>query len=285
MTSRTNNLEEKVYRSDSHYSVFKILKDSFIGYAQSFYLAKQLAGRDIKAMYRQSLLGIFWAVAPVIMNAAVWIFLQTTGTVQLSDTGIPYPLYVIIGTTFWAVISECLMLPIDTINANKSVITKINFPKEGLITLGILKLGFNLFIKLILLVAFFFIFGVVPTETLIYFIPLLLLTIILFVSLGMMISPIGVLYNDIGKGLPILLQLLMYITPVVYATPKVGFMKELMSWNPLSYIISSLRNSLVGGDIDLGFIIGLTIVSIFIALFVMIIFRIAMPIITERMSA
>ncbi|MBX2931819.1 MAG: ABC transporter permease [Chitinophagaceae bacterium] len=285
MQEHQRTLEEKVYKSNNHYSVTKIIKDSLNGYAKSFYLAKQLASRDIKALYRQSLLGFFWAIAPVIMNAAVWIFLQSTGTVRLSDTGIPYPVFVILGTTFWILISECLLLPTETINANKSIITKINFHKEALITLGILKLGFNLLIKLGLVVVFLCIFKILPSASILFFIPVLLFTVIAFVSIGTIISPIGVLYNDIGKALPIAMQLLMYVTPVVYAVPKSGIMKLLMSWNPLSYIIINIRNSLTGGSVDVLFIVLLGIAAIVLALIAMLIYRIAMPVITERMSA
>src|SRR5688572_25712970 len=101
-------IETKIYKSTRSYSLSKILKESLNGYKQSFYLAKQLAKRDVKAQYRQSVLGIFWAFAPVLMSAAVWIFLNLTGTVKVAETKVPYPLFVIIGTTLWSVFGECL---------------------------------------------------------------------------------------------------------------------------------------------------------------------------------
>jgi len=282
---QTKILEERVYKSNSTYNIFQVLKSAIKGYRNSFFLGKQLAIRDIKALYRQSILGIFWAIAPVLMNAAVWIFLQGSGTVNLSNTGMPYPVFVVVGTTFWALLSECLLLPTEVINTNKSIITKINFDKEALITLGILKLLFNLVIKLLLVIAMLFIFKVIPSITIVYFIPILILTIITFVSLGIIISPIGVLYNDIGKALPLFMQVLMYITPVVYIVPQSGIMKFFMNINPLSYVILNLRNSITGGSIDILFIVILTLVAMFITVIAMIVYRVAMPIITERMSA
>jgi lipopolysaccharide transport system permease protein len=282
---QTKILEERVYKSNSNYNIVQVLKSAIKGYQTSFFLGKQLATRDIKALYRQSILGVFWAIAPVLMNAAVWIFLQGSGTVNLSNTGMPYPVFVVVGTTFWALLSECLLLPTEVINANKSIITKINFDKEALITLGILKLLFNLIIKMILVIAMLFIFKVIPSFTIVYFIPILMITIITFVSIGIIISPIGVLYNDIGKALPLFMQVLMYVTPVVYVMPQTGIMKFFMSINPLTYVILNLRNSITGGSIDILFIVILTLVAMFFAAIAMIVYRVAMPIITERMSA
>jgi lipopolysaccharide transport system permease protein len=278
-------LAQKYYTSNSNYSLLQIIKSSLNGYKQSFYLAKQLATRDIKAQYRQSLLGIFWALSPVIMSAAVWIFLQGTGTIKLSSTNIPYPLYVVIGTTFWSVLVDCLLMPTDIINSNKSIITKVNFQKEALITTGIIKLFFNLIIKLGLVIILLIIFKQTPSASVIFFIPLLLFVLTLFISLGIIISPFGVLYSDISRGITVVMQLLMYFTPVVYALPKSGFLKLVMMYNPLSYIIVNVRNSLTGGDVSLWFIIVLAGISFFLSFIAMIIYRISMPIITERMSA
>lgn len=285
MQSNKYLLTQKHYTSNNTYSLLDIIINSLKGYKQTFYLAKQLASRDIKAQYRQSLLGIFWALSPVIMSAAVWIFLQGTGTIKLSSTNIPYPLYVVIGTTFWSVLVDCLLMPTDIINSNKSIITKVNFQKEALITTGIIKLLFNLIIKLSLIIVLFILFKQMPSASLLLFIPLLLLTLMLFISLGIIISPFGVLYSDISRGITVVMQLLMYFTPVVYASPKSGFLKLIMAYNPLSYIIVNLRNSLTGGNVSLWFIIVLAGISFFLSFVAMIIYRISMPIITERMSA
>ncbi len=279
-------LEEKVYKSNSHQKLNKIIKDSLAGYVGSFYLARQLAGRDIKALYRQSFLGFFWAVAPVVMNAVIWIFLNTTGTIKLSNTGIPYPLFVIIGTTFWTLISECLLLPIATVNENRAIITKINFQKEALIMSGLLKLGFNLLIKLALVIVFLFVFKAKLSFSLLFFIPVLIVSIMAFVSIGIIITPLGVLYGDISKAIPIAMQLLMFLTPVVYTTPRMGIMRQIIKWNPLSYIITNLRNTLTGISVEnWAFMLCFAVVAVLLTLLGMVIYRVSMPVITERMSA
>lgn len=279
-------LETRVYQSAKNYSISSVVKESLQGYKQSFYLAKQLAKRDISAQYRQSILGVFWAIAPVIMNAFVWIFLNGTGTIKLAQTSIPYPLYVIIGTTLWAIFTDCILLTITSVNANKSIITKINFHKEALVTLGFIKLVFNLLIKFILVIVLILYYHIPISSSIIYFIPFMLISILALVSIGILITPIGILYQDISRAVPIVMQILMYVTPVVYLMPKTGFMKTLMELNPFTYLVVNLRNSLTGFPIEnLPVLVIYAILSIVLFLVSIIVYRIAMPIITERMSA
>lgn len=278
--------QTKIYRSTSTYSAFTVLKESLSGYKESFYLAKQLATRDIRAQYRQSFLGVFWAFAPVLMSASVWIFLNLTGTIKLAETNIPYPLFVVIGTTIWSVFGECLLMSISSVNANKSIITKINFQKEALVTLGFIKLFFNLLIKLLLVIAMMLIYQVTISLSILWFLPVLFISMLALISIGVLLTPIAILYHDITRIIPIFMQILMYLTPVVYNIPAAGFMKLLMSINPLTYIINNLRNTLTGMPLEHGyFIVIFGVCSILLSLVAMIVYRISMPIITERMSA
>ena len=279
-------MEKRFYTSANSYSLRTILKSGFSGYKNSFYLAKQLAKRDINAQHRQSLLGLFWIIIPVLVNSIVWITLQATGTVRVTETTIPYPLFVIIGTTLWSLISECVLLPITNINANKSIITKINFDKEGLITLGLLKFGLNFLIKISIVIMFLLFYKIAPSSSILWFLPLLFLSVIVFVAIGILLTPIGVLYNDVSRIIPIFFQFAMYVTPVVYMVPKSGFMKKIMSFNPLSYWISDLRNILTGYPLEnTGFWMSMFAIAIGSTFLAVIVYRVSMPIITERMSA
>lgn len=279
-------LETRIYSNSNKYSIRQLLRDSLKGYKSSFYLATQLAKRDISSQHRQSVFGIFWVILPVLMNALVWIFLQSSGTINLTATNIPYPLFVLIGTTVWSIFGECLNMPIGTINGNRGIITKINFEKEALITLGFIKIGFNLLIKLGMILFFILYFQVVPTVSIVLFFPFLLLMMLFFISIGIIIAPIGILYNDISRFIPIALQLLMYITPVLYVVPKSGLMQKIMSLNPLSYIITDIRNTLTAMPIENGiFWLFFLLVTLFLSLIAMVVYRVSMPIITERMSA
>ena len=249
-------------------------------------MAKQLATRDIKAQYRQSYLGIIWAFITPLTTALVWVFLNMSGTVKLTDTGIPYPVYAFSGTLLWSIISDSINAPILSTTAAKGILSKINFPKEALLVSGIYKLLFNSSIKIVLLLVFVGLFGVGYHVSLLLF-PLALLGVILIgTTIGLFITPIGMLYKDIGKFITVALSMLMYVTPVVYVLPKAGMMKTLMEINPLTPLILTTRDLVVGFPPEYltyyFWVLGLSIPLFFIGL---LFYRISIPILVERMSA
>src|SRR5690554_3473470 len=101
-------LETKVYQKESNLRLGKLLKESLSDIGKSRFLSFQLAKRDIQAQYRQSYLGIIWAFVTPLATAFVWIFLNNSGTVRVTDTGIPYPVYAFSGTLLWSIIAEAI---------------------------------------------------------------------------------------------------------------------------------------------------------------------------------
>ncbi|MGM5470792.1 ABC transporter permease [Flavobacteriaceae bacterium LMO-SS05] len=278
-------LETRIYQKETHIHFGKLLKDSLSDIYASRFLAKQLAVRDIKAQYRQSYLGILWAFIAPLTTAFVWIFLNSSGTVRLSATGIPYPVYAFSGTLLWAIVTDAINSPMGSTNSARSILSKINFPKEALIVSGIYKLLFNSAIKIILLLVFVFVYGVGFHWSLLLF-PFVILGAVLFgTTFGLFITPLGMLYKDVGKLISFGLGFLMYATPVVYAIPKTGLMKTLMEWNPLTPIILTARDMVVGFSpeylVYFLVVVGCCIPLLFIGL---VLYRISIPILVERMS-
>ncbi len=103
------------------------------------------------------------------------------------------------------------------------MLAKINFPREALVMSGILQTLFNGGIKIALLLVVLLIFGIYPELDLLLF-PLAVASLILAgTAFGLLLTPVGLLYTDIGKGLPLVLQFLMYVTPVVFPMPTGGW--------------------------------------------------------------
>lgn len=279
-------LETRIYQKERTIKIGVLLKASLKDIYKSRFLARQLAERDIKAQYRQSYLGIVWAFIAPLATAFVWIVLNNSGTIKLSDTGVPYPVYAFSGTLIWSIIVASINSPMQSTNAAKGILTKINFPKEALLVSGIYKLLFDSFIKIVLLVLFVFIYGVGFHWSLLLF-PLAILGAVLFgTTVGLFVTPLGLLYKDIGKIITFGLQFLMYATPVVYAIPKSGVMHALMSYNPITPLVLTARDLVVGFSPEhincfIG-VIGGCIPLLFLGL---IIYRISIPIIVERLSA
>jgi len=280
------SLETRIYQKENNTKIGKLFKESFKDISSSRFLAWQLAVRDIKAQYRQSYLGILWAFITPLTTAFVWVFLNSTGTIKLTETGVPYPVYAFSGTLIWSIITEAINSPINNTNAAKGILSKINFPKEALVISGIYKLLFNSLVKIILLVVFVFLYGVGFHPSLLLF-PIAILGAILFgTTIGLFITPIAMLYKDISKIITIGLSLLMYVTPVVYSVPKDGIMKTIMELNPFTPLILTTRDFVVGAHpIYLPYFIGLVLVCIPLFFIGLLFYRVSIPIFVERLSA
>lgn len=277
------NLQVRTYQKENTGGIARLLKDSFEDIYKSRFLAKQLAVRDIKAQYRQSYFGILWAFITPLATAAVWIFLNLSGTVKVTDTGVPYPVYAFTGTLLWSIIREAINSPTASTNAARGLISKINFPKEALVISGIYKLLFNSSIKIVLLVVFVFLFGIGFHWSLLL-LPFVILGALLFgTMIGLFLTPISMLYNDIGKIVWMGFNFLMYVTPVVYAIPETGLMREIMEMNPFTPIILTSRDLITGTTpeyLSYYFIVlGLSIPLFILGLLS---YRISIPIIVER---
>ncbi|MGO2103609.1 MAG: ABC transporter permease [Psychroflexus halocasei] len=279
-------MQTQIYQKETNRNIPKLLKETLRDLNKSRFLAFQLAKRDISAQYRQSYLGVLWAFVTPLATAFVWMFLNSSGTVKLTDTGIPYPVYAFAGTLLWSIITESINSPIKSTNSAKSILTKINFPKEALITSGILKLLFNSSIKVILLLIFVFAYGIGLHWSLLLFPLAILGGLVVGTTIGLLLTPLGMLYQDISKLITFGMQFVMYVTPVVYAVPKEGIMKTLMELNPLTPIVTVGRNLAVGLTPEY-LTYFLIVIAICIPLFfiAMIFYRISIPIFVERLSA
>lgn len=280
-------LQTRVYQKEHNKSIAGYLAESLNDIKSSLFLAKQLAKRDIKAQYRQSYLGIVWAFIMPLTTAFVWVFLNGSGTVKLTNTGVPYPLFAFAGTLIWSMLSDAINAPIQNTTAAKSIIAKINFPKEALVVSGIYKLLFNSSVKLLLLLVFLLFYGV-GLQLSLLLLPLALLGILLVgTAIGLILTPIGMLYKDVAKLISIGLSLIMYITPVVYVVPKKeGLMKMLMELNPLTPLMVTTRNIAFGNPLEyLHYYLIVLAISIPVFLIGLLFYRISIPIIVERLSA
>lgn len=276
-------METKVYQKETILSPYSLLKEILEDSYRSRFLARQLAERDIKAQYRQSYLGIIWAFITPIATAAVWVFLNMSGTIRMTDTGIPYPVYAFSGTLLWSVITEAINSPTQSTNSARGLLSKINFPKEALIISGIYKLLFNSSVKILLLVVFVFLFGLGFHWSLLM-LPFIILGAVLFgITIGLFLTPLSMLYKDVGKIVTMGFSLLMYITPVVYSIPDSGIMQTIMLINPFTPVVLTGRDLLTGRNPEYLtyylIVLAACIPFFFIAL---IMYRVSIPILVER---
>lgn len=249
-------------------------------------LAWRLAVRDVRSQYRGSLLGILWVFVTPLTSAATWLFLNATGIVRVADTGIPYAAYVFTGTMLWQTFTEALTSPLAQINASKAMLAKLNFPREALLLSGLLKLCYNAAIKLFVMLPVLAVLGVWPDLHLALF-PIALLVIILVgFTLGLLVAPLGMLYTDVGRAIPVLTQIGMYTSPVVFAMPKSGLIATVFQLNFMTPVLVTARAWLTGFATPvLSYFIGVSLVALIFLLLAWFVFHITMPVIIERMNS
>jgi lipopolysaccharide transport system permease protein len=249
-------------------------------------LAWRLMVRDISAQYRQSFLGIAWAFIPPIVLAAGFTLASNANIINVGATDIPYPAYVVFSTALWQTFVEALNGPVQAVTAAKSMLARINFPREALILAKLGEVAFNFAIKLILIIGLFIWFQVPVTWTVILA-PVALIHLVLLGTLfGILLAPLGVLYQDVLKGLTMITGFWLFLTPVVYPVPTGGAFGFFVKHNPVTPLLVTTRELATTGVLTEvpGFwvVSALTFAGL---LLTWIIFRLAMPFVIERVSA
>jgi lipopolysaccharide transport system permease protein len=249
-------------------------------------LAWRLAVRDIQAQYRGSFLGYLWAFITPLVNTALWVFMSASGVIKVDVPDMPYPVFVFTGTMLWQIFTEAVTMPQMQVNASKSMVAKLNFPREALLLSGLYKVSFGMLIKLVVLVPVVLLFGVTPDLHL-ALVPLAMVALVLAgMSIGLLLVPVGTLYSDVGRFVPMATQFLMYLTPVVYAMPKLGILAKLFGANPITPLILNGRAWLTGGATPMPYqFIAVVAGSLVLLLIGWVLFRLAMSVIVERMGS
>jgi lipopolysaccharide transport system permease protein len=277
----------RVYSADTNAKIslatFKLM---FSDLRKAHGLAYQWSKRDITSQYRESYFGILWAFIGPLVNAGAWILMQWFGIIKLESTGMPYAAFVFSGTIMWQIFTEAVSTPLSSINAAKSILSKLNFPREAVLLNGIYKGIFNTIIKVVILIPVMILIGVYPDWKIIFF-PFLILTIILVGNtIGMFLIPMGSLFNDIGRMVPIATRVLMFVTPVVYAIPENGTLATIFHWNFMTPLITTGRDLLNGNS--LAYVLSDTYIILFSFVLLLLgwfMVKKTLPTLIERMDA
>jgi lipopolysaccharide transport system permease protein len=249
-------------------------------------LAWRLMVRDISAQYRQSMLGILWAFIPPIAMALGFTLAKEANVITVGATDLPYPAYVMFSTALWQTFVEAVSGPVQAVIQAKPMLARVNFPREALILAKLGEVGFNFAIKLILIVALFLWFRVSVSSSVLLAPVALIHLVMLGTLVGVLLAPLGVLYQDVSKGLAMLTSFWLFITPVVYPVPSKGVFGQLVTFNPVTPLLVTTRELATTGIISnpgaFWLVSGLTMLGL---LLTWVAFRVAMPYVIERVSA
>lgn len=225
-------------------SVLDNLKDI----VSNWNIAWSLALRDIQIRYKQSVVGVSWAMFQPLVTTL--IFTLVFGIFVKIPTGeTPYPVFVLSGLLFWQYFSKVVIESSGALVKNESIITKVYFPRIILPLVPVLSGAIDLLISLVILLALMFYYDMnLSINT--FILPVLIVFTGLFgYGIGLMLAPINAIYRDIGIALPFFVQIGMYLTPVIY---PVGFVPDKYQWiflfNPVATLLDSARAIILGAS-------------------------------------
>lgn len=284
-----SNLELTRYTPESRIRhPISLIKEMWHDLKASRELAWRLLIRDISAQYRQTALGYFWAIFPPLVSSMVFILLRSSTMInpQKSGINIPYPAYVMMGTTFFYLFVDALNAPLKVITESKAILTKINLPREALILCGMGDALFSFTIKCIMLIGIMIYYSV-PISWTVVFLPVPLIGLLLMgTMIGVLLIPLGLLYKDVQSALLIATSGLIFLTPVAYPPNTIGTLGIIMRSNPITPLLMGAKDLVINGipgDLAAFVIVfGLTLGFLFIG---WVIYRLALPIIIERIGA
>jgi lipopolysaccharide transport system permease protein len=249
-------------------------------------LAWRLFIRDLSASYRQTWFGYAWAFLPPLANAFTFVFLHSQGLFETGATKLPYAAFAMISTLLWQVFVDALNSPVTSLLQAKPMLTKINFPREAVLIAGLGMVFFNFLIRLVLLAGVLLWFRVPMSASVLLFPLGVAALVVCGFAIGLAISPIGGLYADVSKALPMVTSFWMLLTPVVYPAKATGLAGVLTTWNPVSPLIITARQLLIGEApeflLPFAFVFGGSLLA---ALCGLIAFRLTMPHLIVRMGA
>ena len=205
-----------------------------------------LCWRDIKARYTQSVIGIGWAVINPLITIAILTIIFGYW-VKIPSDGLPYPLFVFAALVPWLYFSKSLDRASTSLTSEANLITKVYFPRVIIPIASTLGGLVDCLVGLVIVVAMGFWFGITPTWGILA-LPLFLgLALATALAVSLWFSALHVRYHDIGAIAPLLIQVWMYASPVVYPVSMVPEQwRSVYSLNPMVGVIEGFRWALLG---------------------------------------
>jgi lipopolysaccharide transport system permease protein len=243
MTELVEHQPTTVYIKPSKGLAALNLRDLWI-YRELIYF---MVWRDVRVKYKQTLLGMAWAVIQPIVTMLVFTFLFDR-VAKLPTEGVPYPVFSFTALLPWGLFAVALNQGSRSLVAHNSMVTKIYFPRLILPMSSVLAGLVDFVIAFVILVGLMIYYQVVPAYRLLWTLPLfLLLALITALGVALWLSAINVRYRDVNHALPFLTQLWLFITPVAYSASVISERWQILySLNPMAGVVNGFRWALLG---------------------------------------
>ncbi len=216
-----------------------------------------LSSREIKLRYRQTALGVLWVVIQPILSAGVLSFVFN-GVARLPTGDLPPFLFTYAGALIWTVFNTTLSKASSVLVGNASLISKVYFPRLCLPLSVVPPVLLDLGVSLVMLLGFLFWYSIFPTFAVLLWPLVLLVTLLMALGVALVAASLMVTYRDVQYVIPVALNLLMFASPVAYASSEVAhrvpkWALGIYNLNPLIGLIETSRYCLLGrGEVHAG---------------------------------
>ena len=202
--------------------------------------------RNIKVRYKQTTIGIAWAVFQPLLSMIIFSVLFGR-LVKVPSEGVPYPIFVYAGLLFWNYFSTSLTAASGCMIANENIIKKVYFPRLAIPIANVLSGIVDFVIAFVTLIGMMLYFGIVPTINILWLPLFLLLSFVTSLGVSLWLSALNVQFRDVQYVMPFLTQFWLFATPIAYPSSLLSEpWRTLYGINPMVGVVEGFRWALLG---------------------------------------
>ena len=206
--------------------------------------------RDFISQFRQRLLGYAWALVTPLLGISSFLLLNYAGVLDPGKLFVPYPLYLLLGTTAWGLLVGSVAVVSSALLTHGDLVLRTSIPRMALAVASLAGLFYAQVVNFVVLGVILLVSGVIPSWGALVLPVMLLPVLILGVGIGLVLAVTGAVVRDFTGVVTTLLGLMMYITPAVYVpTSQSPWLQAAVMYNPLTYLIDEPRNVFFLGSI------------------------------------
>jgi lipopolysaccharide transport system permease protein len=208
-----------------------------------------LVWRDVKVRYKQTALGVLWIILQPVVSMVVFSLLFG-GLLKVPSGDVPYPIFAYAALLPWNYFAGALNRSSTSLVGSAHLITKVYFPRLVIPISGVLSGLVDFAIAFLVLGALMVYYQMTPTVATVLLPGFMLLAMITALGFGLWLSALNVRYRDINYLVPFLVQIWMYVTPVIYGTTLIPErFRFLVGLNPMAGVTEGFRWALLGGQL------------------------------------
>ncbi len=224
---------------------FRDLLPSFVVLWQHRELLSGMTGRNIRSLYKQSILGYAWIFVNPLMQILVLTFVFST-ILLIPSLGIPFPLFLFVGLLPWMFFSNALATATDSIVGSANLVTKVYFPREILVMAAVFSKIVDLLFGLLILLGLMIAYSEAPSWTVVWVPAIFAIQLLFTVGLALPLAALNLYFHDVRYLVGVVLLAWFYLTPILYPVDIVPErFKIIFDLNPLALVVNAYRRVLL----------------------------------------